>query len=188
MTSSQNLDCETRSVYFPQLPWQLSYRTLKTRPHGSLLPTRLHSLRVPRTLSQGRKREGGCDRASSPLPVGALKWEEGMQSVRGSWGKGFCSPDGPLGRPSIPCPSHLSPHTPPSSGHALPSGYFSLEKDQANYFTLRCDCLIASQTPTPGHGVVRDPVRLKEGLPAAGTSGTRPGEATPCACGPEHLG
>lgn len=59
MTSSQNLDCETRSVYFPQLPWQLSYRTLKTRPHGSLLPTRQHSLRVPKTLGQGRKREGG---------------------------------------------------------------------------------------------------------------------------------
>lgn len=153
MTSPQNLDRETQSVYFPQLPWQLSYRTLKTRPHRPLLPTRLHGPRVPRTPGQGRKRERESDRVSSSLLVGALKSEKGMESVGGSWGRFPTAWTVPWGGSLSPVP----PTYLPGSGHALPSVCFPLEKDQTNYFTLRCDCLIASQTPIPEHSVFRDP-------------------------------
>lgn len=88
MISPQNLDHEPQSVYFPQLPRQLSYRTLKAGPHHPRLPTRLHGLWVPTTQSQGRKRERRRDRASCSLLIGALKTEKGKESVGGSWGKG----------------------------------------------------------------------------------------------------
>ena len=78
MTSLQNLDCETQSVYFLQLPWrldcgveilrwQLSCGTLRTQPHCSPLPTWLSSLRGPRTLDQEAEREKWSDRPSSSL-------------------------------------------------------------------------------------------------------------------------
>ena len=109
MTSPQNLDSEPWSVYFPKLPWQLSYRTLKAGPHHPLLPTRLHSLRVPRTPGQGRQRERGSDRASSSLLEGVLKSEKGLESVGGSWGKGSRAWTVPWSGPLTPAPPTYPP-------------------------------------------------------------------------------
>lgn len=67
MTSLQNLDCETQSVYFSQLPWclncgveilcrQLSCGTLRTRLHCPLHPTSLKSLKGPQDPGSGKKK------------------------------------------------------------------------------------------------------------------------------------
>lgn len=169
MMSPQNLDCETQNVYFPQLPWclnygeeilhwQLSCGTLRTQPYCPL-----NSLRVPRTLGQGRERESWGDRACSSFVVGTLRLEKGMERVGGSWVKGSCKQHRPLGWPSTPTPPTYPPRSWTCPERLVFKVWFSLEKNQANYATLRCNHLIASPMPSPGHGILRHPC-LAQGI------------------------
>lgn len=141
MTSRQNLDSETRSVYFPWLPWhlncgveilcwELSYRTL-TIP---LSPTTNQAKWPggPQDSGSGKgKGEMALHISQCFTPSGCPK--VGERNGKGGWvmGEGFVQHTQPPGGSLPPAsPTYL-----PGSGHALPSvkSVFPLAKDQVNY-------------------------------------------------------